>query len=190
MLKTLLLEECEIEDHGSEWIRDLAISNPKPVLATLNFHMTDLTVMPADLELLAKNCKSLISLKIGGECDITDLIGFFRVATSLEEFAGGTFNEQGELTKYENVKFPSRLSSVGLTFMATNDMPIIFPFSTVLKKLDLQYTFLTTEDHCQLIAKCPNLLVLAVMSPAHIICEDIRLVILFIITDIINVFHR
>ncbi|GJN14566.1 hypothetical protein PR202_gb01409 [Eleusine coracana subsp. coracana] len=163
-LRTLLLEECQIEDHGSEWIRDLAVSNPNPVLATLNFHMTDLTVMPADLELLAKNCKSLISLKIGGECDLSDLIGFFRVAASLEEFAGGTFNEQGELTKYENVKFPSRLCSLGLTFMATNDMPIIFPFSAVLKKLDLQYTFLTTEDHCQLIAKCPNLLVLAVRN--------------------------
>jgi coronatine-insensitive protein 1 len=163
-LKTLLLEECQIEDHGSEWIRDLAISHPNPVLATLNFHMTDLTVMPADLELLAKNCKSMISLKIGGECDLSDLIGFFRVAASLEEFAGGTFNEQGELTKYESVKFPSRLCSLGLTFMATNDMPIIFPFSAALKKLDLQYTFLTTEDHCQLIAKCPNLLVLAVRN--------------------------
>jgi coronatine-insensitive protein 1 len=41
---------------------------------------------------------------------------------------------------------------------------IVFPFSAILKKLDLQYTFLTTEDHCQLIAKCPNLLVLAVRN--------------------------
>jgi coronatine-insensitive protein 1 len=38
--------------------------------------MTELKVEPADLELLAKNCKSLISLKIG-ECDLSDLIGFF-----------------------------------------------------------------------------------------------------------------
>jgi coronatine-insensitive protein 1 len=190
MLRTLLLEESQIEDHGSEWIRDLAISHPNPVLATLNFHMTDLTVMPADLELLAKNCKSMISLKIGGECDLSDLIGFFRVAASLEVFAGGTFNEQGELTKYESVKFPSRLCSLGLTFMATNDMPIIFPFSAALKKLDLQYTFLTTEDHCQLIAKCPNLLVLAVTSVAPVISEDNVLVIFFIITNVINVFRR
>ncbi|KAL6620332.1 hypothetical protein ACP70R_035471 [Stipagrostis hirtigluma subsp. patula] len=157
-LRTLFLEECQIFDNGSEWINDLAVNNP--FLATLNFHMTDLRVMPADLELLARNCKSLISLKIS-DCDLSDLISFFRLATALEEFAGGTFNEQGELT---NVKFPSRLCSLGLTFMGTNDMPIIFPFSGVLKKLDLQYTFLTTEDHCQLIAKCPNLLVLAVRN--------------------------
>jgi hypothetical protein len=47
--------------------------------------------------------------------------------------------------------------------MSKNEMPVIFPYSAMLKKLDLQYTFLTTEDHCQLIAKCPNLLVLEVM---------------------------
>ncbi|XP_062179805.1 coronatine-insensitive protein homolog 1b isoform X2 [Phragmites australis] len=160
-LRILFLEECQIDDKGSEWIHDLAASNS--VLVTLNFHMTDLRVSPADLELLAENCKSLFSLKIS-DCDLSDLIGFFRVATALEEFAGGTLYEQGELTKYGNVKFPSRLCSLGLTFMGTNDMPVIFPFSVVLKKLDLQYTILTTEDHCQLIAKCPNLLVLAVRN--------------------------
>ena len=149
--------------------------------------MTELEVMPAELELLAKNCKSLISLKIS-DCDLSDLIGFFHSATSLEEFAGGTFNEQGELAKYGNVKFPSRLCSLGLTFMGTNEMAIIFPFSAILKKLDLQYTFLTTEDHCQLIAKCPNLLVLAVMSPGHVNYEDTQLVIFFIVTDFIYIF--
>ncbi|KAG8068462.1 hypothetical protein GUJ93_ZPchr0005g16254 [Zizania palustris] len=50
--------------------------------------MTELTVLPADLELLAKKCKSLISLKIS-DCDLSDLIVFFRMATSLQEFAGG-----------------------------------------------------------------------------------------------------
>ncbi|CAN6332877.1 unnamed protein product [Urochloa humidicola] len=160
-LRTLFLDECQIIDKGSEWIRELASSCP--VLATLNFHMTELEVMPSDLELLAKNCKSLISLKIS-DCDLSDMIGFFQFATALEEFAGGTFNEQGDLDKYGNVKFPSRLCSLGLTFMGTNEMPIIFPFSGILKKLDLQYTFLTTEDHCQLISKCPNLLVLAVRN--------------------------
>ncbi|CAN6354983.1 unnamed protein product [Urochloa humidicola] len=160
-LRTLFLDECQIIDKGSEWIRELASSCP--VLATLNFHMTELEVMPSDLELLAKNCKSLISLKIS-DCDLSDMIGFFQFATALEEFAGGTFNEQGDLAKYGNVKFPSRLCSLGLTFMGTNEMPIIFPFSGILKKLDLQYTFLTTEDHCQLISKCPNLLVLAVRN--------------------------
>lgn len=163
-LRTLFLEECQIIDKGNGWIRDLAVNCP--VLATLNFHMTDLEVMPADLELLAKSCKSLNSLKIS-DCDLSDLIEFFQFATALEEFAGGTFNDQGELTKYGDVKFPSKLCSLGLTFMGTNEMAIIFPFSAILKKLDLQYTFLTTEDHCQLIAKCPNLLVLAVIYPVH-----------------------
>ena len=175
-LRTLFLEECQINDKGREWIHDLAVSCP--VLTTLNFHMTELQVMPADLELLAKSCKSLISLKIS-DCDLSDLIGFFQFATALEEFAGGTFNEQGELTMYGNVRFPSRLCSLGLTFMGTNEMPIIFPFSAILKKLDLQYTFLTTEDHCQLIAKCPNLLVLAVISPARVNYEDTQLTIFF-----------
>lgn len=151
--------------------------------------MTELEVMPADLELLAKNCKSLISLKIS-DCDLSDLIGFFQFATSLEEFAGGAFNEQGDLAKYGNVKFPSRLCSLGLTFMGTNEMPIIFPFSAILKKLDLQYTFLTTEDHCQLIAKCPNLIVLAVKSPSLVNYEDTELLIFSIITNRIHFFSQ
>ncbi|VAH19750.1 unnamed protein product [Triticum turgidum subsp. durum] len=36
---------------------------------------------------------------------------------------------------YGNVKLPSKLCSFGLTFMGTNEMHIIFPFSAVLKKL-------------------------------------------------------
>ncbi|KAF6996146.1 hypothetical protein CFC21_012520 [Triticum aestivum] len=156
-LRTLFLEECTITDNGTEWLHDLAANNP--VLVTLNFYLTYLRVEPADLELLAKNCKSLISLKIS-DCDVSDLIGFFQIATCLQEFAGAEISEQ----KYGNVKLPSKLCSFGLTFMGTNEMHIIFPFSAVLKKLDLQYSFLTTEDHCQLIAKCPNLLVLAVRN--------------------------
>ncbi|TVU36461.1 hypothetical protein EJB05_18396 [Eragrostis curvula] len=160
-LRTLFLEECDIADNGSEWLHELAVRNS--VLVTLNFYMTELKVEPADLELLAKNCKSLISLKIS-ECDLSDLIGFFQTSKALEEFAGGSFNEVGECTKYEKVKFPPRLCLLGLTFMGTNGMSVIFPFSATLKKLDLQYTFLTTEDHCQLIAKCPNLVVLEVRN--------------------------
>jgi coronatine-insensitive protein 1 len=163
----LFLEECDITNNGSEWLHELAVTNS--VLVTLNFYMTELKVEPADLELLAKRCKSLISLKIS-ECDLSDLIGFFQTSKALEEFAGGAFYEVGEYTKYEKVKFPQRLCLLGLTYMGTNDMSVIFPFSATLKKLDLQYTFLTTEDHCQLIAKCPNLLVLEVSFPVYIYC--------------------
>ncbi|WVZ68135.1 hypothetical protein U9M48_017116 [Paspalum notatum var. saurae] len=161
-LRTLFLEECAVTDKGSEWLHELAVNNS--VLVTLNFYMTDLRVEPADLELLAKNCKSLISLKMS-ESDLSDLIGFFQASKSLQEFAGGAFSEVGECTKYEKVKFPPRLCLLGgLTFMGKDEMPFIFPYSAILKKLDLQYTLLTTEDHCQLIAKCPNLLVLEVRN--------------------------
>ncbi|CAO1942311.1 unnamed protein product [Urochloa humidicola] len=124
-LRTLFLEECVIGDKGSEWLHELAVNNS--VLVTLNFYMTDLKVEPSDLELLAKNCKSLISLKMS-DCDLSDLIGFLQTSKALQEFAGGSFCEVGEYTKYE------------------------------------KYTLLTTEDHCQLIAKCPNLLVLEVRN--------------------------
>ena len=160
-MRTLFLEECIIDDKGSEWLHELAVNNS--VLVTLNFYMTELKVEPSDLELLAKNCKSLLSLKMS-DCDLSDLIGFLQTSKALQEFAGGSFCEVGEYTKYEKVKFPPRLCFLGgLTFMGKNEMPIIFPFSATLKKLDLQYTLLTTEDHCQIIAKCPNLLVLEVM---------------------------
>lgn len=157
----MFLEECIIADEGSEWLHELAVNNS--VLVTLNFYMTELKVEPADLELLARNCKSLISLKMS-DCDLSDLIGFLQTSKALQEFAGGAFFEVGEYTKYEKVKLPPRLCFLGgLTFMGKNEMPVIFPYSTMLKKLDLQFTFLTTEDHCQLIAKCPNLSVLEVM---------------------------
>lgn len=159
------MEESSIADdnnNDNRWIRVLALNNS--VLEALNFYMTDLRVTPQDLELLARNCKSLASLKIS-ECDISCLIHFFQEATSLEEFGGGSFNDQvGETNKYETVKFPPKLCCVGLIYMGTNEMHLLFPFAASLKKLDLQYTFLHTEDHCQLIQRCPNLEVLEVKA--------------------------
>ncbi|KAG6467537.1 coronatine-insensitive protein homolog 1a-like [Zingiber officinale] len=162
-MTTLFLEESSIVDNNSNdnrWIRVLALNNC--VLEALNFYMTELKVTPQDLELLARNCKSLSSLKIS-ECDISFLIHFFQEATLLEEFGGGSFNDQvGEINMYQTVRFPPKLCCVGLMYMGTNEMHLLFPFATSLKKLDLQYTFLQTEDHCQLIQRCPNLEVLEV----------------------------
>ncbi|RWW17593.1 hypothetical protein BHE74_00006809 [Ensete ventricosum] len=156
----LFLEESSIVENDDRWVHELAVNNS--VLEALNFYMTELIVAPKDLELLARNCKSLVSLKIS-ECDISDLVGFFRAATSLEEFGGGSFNDQvGEVNKYDVIKFPPRLCCVGLIYMGTNEMNLLFPYAAALKKLDLQYTFLSTEDHCQLIRRCPNLGVLEV----------------------------
>ncbi|CAA6661704.1 unnamed protein product [Spirodela intermedia] len=146
-LKTLFLEESSILENDGEWLRELAVNNS--VLESLNFYMTELRISCEDLVLLATNCMSLISLKIS-DCDILDL-----------EFGGGSFNDRGgEDSVYRNIRFPPRLCRLGLSFMGTNEMPIIFPFAANLKKLDLQFTFLSTEDHCQLIQQCPILEVL------------------------------
>lgn len=159
-MKTFFLEESSILENDAEWLRELAVNNT--VLESLNFYMTELRISFEDLVLLATNCTSLISLKIS-DCDILDLVQFFAAATALEEFGGGSFNDRGgEESAYRNIRFPPRLCRLGLSFMGTNEMPIIFPFAANLKKLDLQFTFLSTEDHCQLIQQCPSLEVLEV----------------------------
>lgn len=152
-LRTLFLEESQIVDKDGEWLHELAMNNT--VLETLNFYMTELaTVQFEDLELIARNCRSLTSMKIS-DFEILDLVGFFRAATALEEFAGGSFSEQSD--KYSAVSFPPKLCRLGLNYMGKNEMPIVFPFASLLKKLDLLYCLLDTEDHCLLIQKCPNL---------------------------------
>ncbi|KAG6600013.1 Coronatine-insensitive protein 1 [Cucurbita argyrosperma subsp. argyrosperma] len=155
-LKTLFLEESSIDEKDGEWLHELATNNT--VLETLNFYMTDLVkVRFQDLELIARNCRSLISVKIS-DCEILDLVGFFRAVGSLEEFCGGSFNDQPE--RYAAVSLPQSLRSLGLSYMGRNEMPIVFPFANLLKKLDLLYALLHTEDHCTLIQRCPNLEVL------------------------------
>lgn len=148
-----------IEKDG-EWLHELAMNNT--LLEALNFYMTDLSQVDfKDLELIAKRCKSLLSVKIG-DCEILDLVGFFRSAVSLEEFGGGCFNHQTE--QYASMVYPSRLSRLGLNYMSTNEMPLVYPFASRLKKLDLLYALLDTEDHCVLLQRCPNLEILEVHS--------------------------
>ncbi|KAF5736597.1 RNI-like superfamily protein [Tripterygium wilfordii] len=162
-LRTLFLEESSIVENDGDWLHELAMNNT--VLATLNFYMTDLMKFKfEDLELIARNCPSLISVKIS-DCEILDLLRFFRAAAGLQEFSGGSFSEQPELfdeesNKYSVVSFPPKLLSLGLTYMGTIEMTIIFPFASVLKKLDLLCALLDTEGHCLLIERCPNLEVL------------------------------
>lgn len=155
-LRTLYLEESAIVEKDGEWLHELSLHNK--VLETLNFYMTDLTkVSFADLESIAKNCRSLVSVKIS-DCEILDLVGFLRAAASLEEFAGGSFNDQPE--QYFCVPIPLKLCFLGLTYMGKHEMPILFSFASRLKKLDLLYALLDTEDHCRLLQKCPNLEIL------------------------------
>ncbi|PON36296.1 Leucine-rich repeat domain containing protein [Parasponia andersonii] len=152
-LRTLFLEESSINDKDGEWLHELAVNNS--VLETLNFYMTDLAkVKFEDLALIARNCRSLVSVKIS-DCEILDLVDFFRAADSLEEFCGGSFNEQPD--KYPAISLPLRLCRLGLTYLGNNEIPIVFPLANLLKKLDLLYALLNTEDHCTLIQRCPNL---------------------------------
>ncbi|KAJ4813863.1 Coronatine-insensitive protein 1 [Rhynchospora pubera] len=161
-LETLFLEDSAIEEKGTEWLHELAVNNT--TLVTLNFYLTELSFSSADLELLARNCRSLTTLKIS-ERDISDLVGLFHAATALQDFGGGSFDDEKGMAandKYNNFYFHPSLQSLSLMFMGTNEMHVIFPYAATLKKLDLQYALLSTEDHCQLIPRCPNLLVLAV----------------------------
>jgi coronatine-insensitive protein 1 len=91
-LETLFLEESSIDEKEyDEWIRDLATSNC--VLETLNFFLTELKASQEYLTLLVHNCKRLKNLKIS-DCVMLDLIDLFRATQTLQEFAGGSFDDQ------------------------------------------------------------------------------------------------
>ncbi|WOH12452.1 hypothetical protein DCAR_0831956 [Daucus carota subsp. sativus] len=155
-IRTLYMEESTIVENSGEWLHELALHNT--VLETLNFYMTELSeVSYHDLELIAKNCKSLVSVKIS-DCEVLDLVGFFGAVSALEEFGGGSFNDQPD--KYKSVPVPPKLCILGLTYLGKHELPHVFPFASRIKKIDLLYALLDTEDHCLLIQRCPNLEVL------------------------------
>lgn len=154
------MEESSIVENSGEWLHELALHNK--VLETLNFYMTELSeVSYHDLELIAKNCRSLVSVKIS-DCEILDLVGFFGAVSALEEFGGGSFNVQPE--RYNIVPVPPKLCILALTYLGKHELPHVFPFASRIKKLDLLYALLDTEDHCLFIERCPNLEVLEVQS--------------------------
>ncbi|KAL1535437.1 Coronatine-insensitive protein [Salvia divinorum] len=168
-LRTLYIEESMITELDGEWLHHLALNNT--VLENLNFFMTDLKrVRSEDIDLLARRCPSLTSVKIS-DCDISKLVEFFRNAGSLEEFAGGSVTEppaqNGEevapseqVERYSSISFPPKLCRLGLTYLGRAELPILFPIAAKLKKLDLLYAMLDTEGHCQILQTCPNLEVL------------------------------
>ncbi|EPS71226.1 coronatine-insensitive 1 [Genlisea aurea] len=177
-LRSLILEESAIVENDGEWLHELAENNT--VLENLNFYMTEFVkIDPRDLDLIARRCPSLVSVKIH-DCDLRDLIGFFRSAASLEEFGGGSFSEplllynpgeeepppphNAQLERYASVVFPPKLCRLGLTYLGNDEMPIVYPIAAKLKKLDLFYALLDTESHCRLLQRCPNLEVLEVRN--------------------------
>lgn len=165
------MEESSIIEYDGRWLHELALNNT--VLEGLNFYMTDLVkVESSDLELLAKQCPSLNSVKIS-DCDVSELVKFLRTASSLEEFGGGSFSEpprqvgEGDhsnmqMERYGNVVFPQRLCRLGLTYLGQDELPVILPISARLRKLDLLYALLDTKSHCMLLQGCPNLEILEV----------------------------
>ena len=172
----MLLEESSIIEKDGEWLNEFARNNT--VLESLNFYMTDLVkVRSRDLEQIARRCPKLASMKIS-DCDVSDLIDFFRAAASLEEFCGGSFSEppgqvgegvfNEQLERYSNVVFPNKLCRLGLTYLGKTELPIVYPVSSRLKKLDLLYALLDTEGHYQLLQKCPNLEILEVNFNAFV----------------------
>ncbi|CAH8376544.1 unnamed protein product [Eruca vesicaria subsp. sativa] len=159
-IKTLLMDESSIFEKDGKWLHELALHNTS--LEVLNFYMTELTILSRqDLAMIARNChRSLVSVKVG-ELEMLDLVGFFNAAVNLEEFFSGALNENvGDPDKYTNLTFPPKLCRLGLSYLGANQMPIVFPFAAQIRKLDLLYAFLGTDDHCKLIQKCPNLEVL------------------------------
>lgn len=165
-IRTLYLEESSIIENDGEWLHEIALHNT--VLETLNFYMTELSeVSFPDLELIAKNCRSLVSVKIS-DGEILDLVGFFGAATALEEFGGGSFNNQPE--KYSAIPVPPKICRLGMTYMGKPELPYVFPIASRLKKLDLLYALLDTEDHCLLLERCPNLEILEVNYREHFSC--------------------
>ncbi|CAM0955615.1 unnamed protein product [Alopecurus aequalis] len=159
-LEVFFVEGCSIgEKENGEWIRELATSG-NTVLETLDFFETDISASPADLALLVRNCARLKTLRIGDCCVMSDLIDLFRSTETMQVFAGGSFDEQNQ--GYEGYCFPPSIWRLSLLFMRTNEMHILFPYAAALNMLDLQYTFLSTEHHCQLLRRCPNLQALVV----------------------------
>lgn len=154
-LRTLFLEDSIISENDGEWFHQLALQNS--VLETLNFYMTFMEQIEVeDLELLARNCP-LVSVKIG-DTDLVHLGNFFRTATRLQEFSGGSYNE--ELEQYANIVFPAGMTSLGPMYLVESHLPVLFPIAHLLRRLDLVYASLNSEGHCHLILKCPNLEVL------------------------------
>ncbi|CAA0836732.1 Coronatine-insensitive protein 1 [Striga hermonthica] len=167
-LRSLFLEESSITENDGQWLHVLAQNNK--VLESLNFYMTELMqVSSSDLEMIARNCPSLTTMKIS-DCDISDLVGFFKAATSLEEFCGGSFSDppgqvgevvyNEQLERYGGAAFPPKLCRLALTYLGNTDMPILYPIASRLKRLDLLYALLDTEGHCLLLQRCPNLEIL------------------------------
>lgn len=158
-IETLHLEKSNFLVKDGEWIHQMALHNKS--VRVLNFYLTPLNeVNTQDLETLASNCPSLVSLKMG-LFDILKLKGFFKVARHLQEFYGSKFSDDDK-KKAEDICLPQNLSGVGFYYMRGSELPLVFPFADKIQKLDLRFAWLSSAYQCELLRNTPNLEVLEV----------------------------
>lgn len=162
-LRVLVLDDSTIEDRGGEWLHELALNNVS--LEVLNFSGTDLQIIDiADLQTVAINCKALASLKVH-ELDLVSLTELLRTTTALQELGGVLVAPNNGCDGMPNmgIRLPASLTSlVGLCYMGTDDgdaavNSLVRPIASGLKKIDLQFAFLSVEGHCELLSCCTNL---------------------------------
>lgn len=128
----LSLEESKIDDQRGGWLFDLGDNNP--CLESLNITSTDLdelNIREALLSLVQK-CPALSSLKMG-EIELETLKEIMKyMSMRLEAFGAGCYTLQEEDTL----------------------VTAFTPWVTKLKILDLKYTSLSAEGHCQILTYC------------------------------------
>ncbi|KAG0590086.1 hypothetical protein KC19_1G070600 [Ceratodon purpureus] len=138
-LRTLYLEESEIEDEGHEWLLDLGRNVPG--LERLNLASTGIEEGDVNdaLVFLMQNCKGLNSLKVG-EMELQNFKEIMKHSTiPLLELGTGCYSKRDGVREE-------------LTFDAA-----FIPWVSRLRVLDLKFMNLNAAGHCQLLACCPLL---------------------------------
>ncbi|KAI5079559.1 hypothetical protein GOP47_0005038 [Adiantum capillus-veneris] len=164
-LRVLSVEECSLEDHSGRWLHELSQHNSS--LESLNIAGTDLqNVTMGDLATLTSNCKSLTSLKLN-DLELENLADILKRTTALQELGGVSISDERPRIK---IALPSRLTSlVSLYYMGANEgdevvNSLIQPIAASLRKIDLQFAFLSVPGHCELLGHCSNLEALEVFN--------------------------
>lgn len=167
-LRELFLEESDMQDHDGNWLRELSLWNTS--LEVLNIAGIGLqNVCYDDLSTLASNCKSLVSLKLN-ELELEDLQEILSRTTALQELGGVSVGACMDGEPKDRITLPGTLTSlVAFYYMGADDgdaivNTIVQPIAPGLRKIDLQYSCLTVDGHCQLLSHCANLEALEVFN--------------------------
>lgn len=161
-----------MEDHSEKWLRDLSMHNTS--LELLNIAGTDLQhVNIDDLLALALNCKSLISLKLN-DLELETLAEVLKRTTALQELGGVSVGDSVNQDPKKEITLPASLTSlVALCYMGAEEGDVIVnsliqPIARGLRRMDLQFAFLSVDGHCQLLGHCSNLEALEVNFTLHL----------------------